>query len=177
MCWELPNQLCAGLPPGNSSGWGGRFKNSFYTRNEAADMPSVIQYGTPDKLNNTLPREFAWLSALHWLVRQSTNSQQLFHTTANLRPASNHSNCKLPMESELSVCELSRKGFLEKRCWMRKAFEKSNLSSPWGCDCWVCVRERVREIEKDGGTLSWMSRGHFFSCKNLKVPTWPCRAA
>ncbi len=101
MCWELPkpfpNQLFVGLPPGNSSGWGGRFKTSFYTRNEAADMPSVIQYGPPDKLNNTSPLQFAWLSALHWLVKQSTNSQQLFHTTANLRPASNHRNCKLPM--------------------------------------------------------------------------------
>lgn len=46
---------------------------------------------------------------------------------------------------------------------------KNQMSSPWGCDCRVCVW--------DGGTLSWMSRGHFFSCRNLKVPTWPCREA
>lgn len=61
--WELPkpvpNQLCTryehSAPPSNSLGRGGRFKTSIYTRNEAADTPSVILYGTPDKLNNTLP--------------------------------------------------------------------------------------------------------------------------
>lgn len=56
-CWELPrpvpNQLCTGsersAPPSKGLGWGRRFKNPIYTRNEAADTPSVILYGTPEK--------------------------------------------------------------------------------------------------------------------------------
>lgn len=110
----------------------------------------------------------ACLSTLHWLLRRSTNSQQLFHTTANLGPAGNHSNCILPMGNR-EARELGGKGFLEKRWRTWKAFEKSNVLS---LGLWlVCV------CAWDGGTLSWMSRGHFFSCRNLKVPTWPCREA